>query len=70
MFSYHHWDDDDYSLDDDGNKWAWFYVSMYDMFTDDPVEKPWPVFAEGYQQAMDIYEILYKDAINRTGDPD
>jgi hypothetical protein len=70
MFSYHHWDDDENPLEDDGNNWSWFYVSMYDMFTEDPIANPWPVFAEGYQQAMDIYEILYKDAVNRTGDLD
>ena len=68
MFSYHHWDEEE--EDTDENTWSWFYVSMYDMFTSDPIENPWPIFAEGYQQAMDIYEVLYKDATNRMGDLD
>lgn len=70
MFSYHHWDNDEEALHDDGNKWAWFYVSMYDMFTDDALEAPWPVFAQGFQEAMDIYEVLYKDAVNRMENSD
>lgn len=65
MFSYHHWDEDEESLDEDGNKWNWYFVSMYDMFTEDPLANPWPVFAEGFEQAMDVYEVLYRDAVNR-----
>ena len=68
MISYHHWDDDENPLDDDGNNWSWFYVSMYDMFLHDPISEPWPIFAEDYDQAMDIYEILYKHALNRMED--
>lgn len=47
--------------DEDGNGWNWYYVTMWDMETGAEVHKPWPVFAEGFDAAMEIYYLLAKE---------
>lgn len=61
MFSYHHWDEEE----EFENPWNLYFVSMYDMFTNDPIEAPWPVFSTGFDEAMDTYQILCKMAVNK-----
>lgn len=60
---YYNWDDDDvWEIEPDGNNWCWYYVNINDWFTDQPIEQPWPVFAEGFDEAMTIYEVLLRKA--------
>jgi hypothetical protein len=50
----------DYGDTEDGNKWNWYYVSMYNLESGAPVEESWPVLAQGFDEAMDIYQLLLK----------
>lgn len=56
------WDDDEPAEEHDG--WSAYWVQACTMF-DEPLSAPWPVFAEDFDSAMTIYEILlrmkYKD---------
>lgn len=55
-FDYFDYEDDE----EDGNDWNWFYVSMYDMDTGQPAAQSWPVFTQGFDAAMDVYQLLLK----------
>lgn len=45
--------------DEEESSWGIYYVAAYN-FKDEPVEESWPVCAQGYEEAMDIYQLLLK----------
>jgi hypothetical protein len=49
------WDDET----EEDNEWGLYYVAAYN-FMGDPLESAWPILAQGYEEAMDIYQILLK----------
>lgn len=42
------------------NSWNWYYCSMLTEHTLDTLEKPWPVFADSFDAAMNIFMVLVK----------
>lgn len=44
---------------EDGS-WNWYYCSMLTEQTLETIEKPWPVFADSFEAAMDIFMVLVK----------
>lgn len=60
MMSYHHWDEEE-----ETSGWHWYYVTAYSVRYDEPLKDPWPVCAAGFQEAMDIYEVLWEMSVNQ-----
>lgn len=44
---------------EDGS-WNWYYCSMLTEQTLDILEKPWPVYADSFDAAMNIFMVLVK----------
>jgi hypothetical protein len=51
---------DYYNEQEDDGSWNWFYCSMLSENTLDTIEKPWPVFADSFDSAMQIFMVLVK----------
>ena len=47
----------DIGEDHDEDSWGIYYVAAYN-FKDEPLEESWPVCAQGYEEAMNIYQLL------------
>ena len=47
------------------SSWSLYHVSAYVPEYNIPIDEPWPIYAEGYEQAMDCFEILLKLSVNR-----
>jgi hypothetical protein len=50
---------DYYEQDEDGS-WNWYYCSMLTENALETIEKPWPVFADSFDAAMNIFMVLVK----------
>lgn len=48
----------DYDYESEGNNWNWFYVTMHNLETGDLEETPWPVFSNGFDEAINAYQVL------------
>ena len=53
----------DFDWDIPESQWSWFYVSAHHLEYDMTLINPWPIFAEGYDEAMDIFEVLLRMSI-------
>lgn len=51
-------------IDEDDESWDVYLVNMEDLRTGEEVGKLWPVYARNYDEAIDIYTLIYK----MTGD--
>ncbi len=51
------WEEDEPAEEDDG--WGAYWVCAYTMF-DEALSPPWPVYAENFDSAMTIYEVLLR----------
>jgi hypothetical protein len=49
---YDYWDEEKES------SWSLYRVSAYLPEYNISVDQPWPIYAEGYEQAMDVFEVL------------
>jgi hypothetical protein len=49
---YDYWDEQEES------SWSLYRVSAYLPEYNISVDQPWPIYAEGYEQAMDVFEVL------------
>lgn len=52
------WEDE--PEDATGSEWDLYYVGAYDIVTGAAITKGWPVLAQGYSEAMDVYQLLLK----------
>jgi hypothetical protein len=48
----------DYWDEQEDNAWSLYRVSAYLPEYNISVDQPWPIYAEGYEQAMDVFEVL------------
>jgi len=55
---------DDYPTSED-TSWNWYYCSILDELTTQIVEEPWPVFANSFDAAMDIYQLIMNIKYNK-----
>jgi hypothetical protein len=53
--SYHHWDEEEFEPE-----WNLYHISAYEPTNDIILQEAWPVYATGFQEAMDVFEILLK----------
>jgi hypothetical protein len=45
--------------------WSLYSVSAYVPEYNITIDKPWPIYAQGYEQAMDVFEILLKLSVKK-----
>lgn len=50
----------DFFDDEDDESWDVYLVNMEDLTTGKEVGKIWPVYARNFDEAMDIYSLIYK----------
>jgi hypothetical protein len=60
MMSYHHWNEDEVE-----EPWNLYSVSAYVPEYGAIVIEPWPVYAAGYEQAMDVFQILLQLSVDK-----
>jgi hypothetical protein len=64
--SYHHWDEEDYDYEEEGEDWNLYGVQMTSLLDDNPISDMWPVYAENYDSAIMMYQILLMIRENKT----
>ena len=53
------WDDADDEPAEEADGWSAYWVCAYTMF-EEPLTEPWPVYAENFDAAMTVYEVLLR----------
>lgn len=43
---------------EDDTSFDLYFVTMHDVLSHALLDCPWPVFAAGFEEAMDVYEVL------------
>jgi hypothetical protein len=49
-----------YLDDEEEEDWNLYIVSMYDWYTEEPIQGGWPVMAPDFEAAMTVYEVLLR----------
>jgi hypothetical protein len=58
--SYHHWDEKEQD-----EVWSLYSVSAYVPEYGAIVVDPWPVYAAGYEEAMDVFQLLLQLSVDK-----
>jgi len=45
---------------EDDTSFDLYFVTMHDVLSNALINRPWPVFAAGFEEAMDVYEVLLR----------
>jgi hypothetical protein len=56
---------DDWEYEEPESSWSLYRVSAWVPEYSISVDNPWPIYAEGYEQAMDCFEILLLLSVKR-----